>query len=397
MDTYHKPYLLLELDDHDSSLGYETRIEAAIRSFSNHAQKTRADTRTETKQVPKLDFAMVNPHYQTNLKGKTLLLPCWDDFAAPLLAASLRAAGINAIVMQETEATIQASLSTNSGQCLPLNAIVESFVYTVRQLSLDPANCAIWMARATFSCNIPLYPHQMQSILDGIGMGFEKAKVYVGELSFLEISPLAAIDAYQAYLFAGLIRRLACRIRPYEKVKGMTDACVARAMDILVSTFEDRRRNKVKTAEEIIASFEAIPYDRKSRNALVALFGDFYVRDNAVMNQNVIRYIEDNGGEVVSMPFNQYAKMIAATYFSRWMKEGRYGAWFGFSALLAASKVMEKEYYRIFDKVLDQTDPGFDDPSEEILAHYGVILENSGESAENLLKTWYIKKHFPEV
>jgi hypothetical protein len=115
------------------------------------------------------------------------------------------------------------------------------------------------------------------------------------------------------------------------------------------------------------------------------------------MNQNVIQYIEENGGEVVSMPYNQYAKMIADTYFSRWMKEGRYGAWFGFSALLAASKVMEKAYYRIFDRVLEQTDPEFNDPSDEILSRYGVILENSGESAENLLKTWYIKKHFPDV
>jgi predicted CoA-substrate-specific enzyme activase len=393
MDAYGKPYLILELDDHDSSLGYGTRIEAAIRSFRNHWQKTAINKVSQTGH----NFVAANPHYRTDLKGKTLLLPNWDELAAPLLAASLRAAGVNAVVMEETDATIRASLSTNSGQCLPLNAIVESFVHTVRKKNLDPANCAIWMARSAFSCNIPLYPHQMKFILDGMGGGFEKSMVYVGELSFLEISPLAAMDAYQSYLFAGLIRRLACRIRPYEKVKGMTDACVARAMDILVPAFEDRRRNKVKAAEEIIASFEAIPYDCSYRNALVALFGDFYVRDNSVMNQNVIQYIEENGGEVVSMPYNQYAKMIADTYFSRWMKEGRYGAWFGFSALLAASKVMEKAYYRIFDRVLEQTDPEFGDPSNEILARYGVILENSGESSENLLKTWYIKKHFPEV
>lgn len=393
MDAYGKPYLVLELDDHDSSLGYGTRIEAAVRSFRNHWQK---HGRNEIR-IADPGLRAANPHYRTDLKGKTLLLPCWDELAAPLLAASLRAAGIDAVVMEETEGTIRASLSTNSGQCLPLNAIVESFIHTVRKEKLDPADCALWMARVAFSCNIPLYPHQMKNILDNTGNGFEKAMVYVGELSFLEISPLAAIDAYQSYLFAGLIRRLACRIRPYEKVKGMTDACVARAMEILIPAFEDRRRNKVKAAEEIIAGFEAIPYDRNHRNSLVALFGDFYVRDNAVMNQNVIRYIEENGGEVVSMPYNQYAKMIADTYFSRWMKEGRYGALFGFSALLAASKAMEKAYYRLFDRVLEQTDPGFDDSSAEILARYGVLVENSGESAENLLKTWYIKKHFPEV
>ena len=37
-----KPYLILQLDEHDSSVGYETRIEAAVRAFGNHFRgKTR--------------------------------------------------------------------------------------------------------------------------------------------------------------------------------------------------------------------------------------------------------------------------------------------------------------------------------------------------------------------
>ncbi|MCP4720009.1 MAG: CoA activase, partial [Desulfobacteraceae bacterium] len=36
MEHFNKPYLVLELDEHDSSVGYETRIEAAVRAFTNH-------------------------------------------------------------------------------------------------------------------------------------------------------------------------------------------------------------------------------------------------------------------------------------------------------------------------------------------------------------------------
>ena len=36
MERHNKPYLILQLDEHDSSVGYETRIEAAIRAFRNH-------------------------------------------------------------------------------------------------------------------------------------------------------------------------------------------------------------------------------------------------------------------------------------------------------------------------------------------------------------------------
>ncbi len=130
---------------------------------------------------------------------------------------------------------------------------------------------------------------------------------------------------------------------------------------------------------------------------MAALFGDFYVRDNRVMNQDVIGYIEDHSGKVISMPHNQYDKMIADTYFSHWMKKGKNIDYLDFSTLLAAFKAMGKAYYRIFDRMLDETNPGFDDPSGEILARQGVLVENSGEPAENLLKTWYIKKHFPKV
>ena len=36
MEAHEKPYLILQLDEHASNVGYETRIEAAIRSFQNH-------------------------------------------------------------------------------------------------------------------------------------------------------------------------------------------------------------------------------------------------------------------------------------------------------------------------------------------------------------------------
>ncbi len=395
METYGKPFLILELDEHDSAVGYETRIEAAIRAFRNHHE--RAAVFKPLTGLTIRDFSRVNPHYNTTLKGKTLLMPNWDDLAAPLLAATLRAAGVDAVVMEETDETIRQSVSTNNGQCLPLNAIAQSFAHTVRTLSLDPATCALWMARSTLPCNIPLYPHQIKTIFNGMGGGFEHSLVYVGQVSFLDISPHAAIDAYLSYLFAGLIRRLSCRIRPYERVPGSTDVATARAMEILVPVFDDRKRSKVKAAEDIVALFEALAWDRSRRNPLVSLFGDFYVRDNKVMNQDAIRFIEENGGEVISMPYNQYAKMISTTYFSRWVKEGKYGIFLTTSALMAASKVLEKAYYRVFDRILEETNPEFDDPARDILARYGVLEENSGESAENLLKTWYLKKHFPDL
>ena len=50
MEHFNKPYLVLELDEHDSSVGYETRIEAAVRSFTNHSNQ--ADKKRSWKTNP---------------------------------------------------------------------------------------------------------------------------------------------------------------------------------------------------------------------------------------------------------------------------------------------------------------------------------------------------------
>jgi len=54
MEAHDKPYLILQLDEHASSVGYETRIEAAIRSFQNHhaARIEKKNSMGRQKKVP---------------------------------------------------------------------------------------------------------------------------------------------------------------------------------------------------------------------------------------------------------------------------------------------------------------------------------------------------------
>ena len=68
LDRYEKPYLILELDEHDSSVGYETRIEAAVRSFGNHLSR-------ENVRINR-NYDGINPSYQRELsKHKNLVIP----------------------------------------------------------------------------------------------------------------------------------------------------------------------------------------------------------------------------------------------------------------------------------------------------------------------------------
>jgi len=388
LESQNKPYLILELDEHDSSVGYETRIEAAVRAFRNHASFT--EKREKKSKV-------FQPQYTRKLNGKTLLLPNWDPVSCRFLSAILNREGIDTRVLDETDEIIRDSLKHNTGQCIPLNAVTQGAMEYIRRKGLNPAKTALWMARTNLSCNIPLYPYQIQTILQEEGKGMEKVEGYIGRFDFLDFSPKVSLNAYLAFLFTGYIRRMSCRIRPYEIHSGETDRAREKSIAIIEEMFRGDR-NRDEALDEIIPLFESIEtsYNEKPK---VAIFGDFYVRDNPVMNQDLIRFIEANGGEVITTPYSEYAKIIAEAHFRRIIKKKRYATYLMQKPLLKLMTRMEQSFSKRFNRVLK--DPLFtystQEEEEAMFQLFGMRLEHSGESAENLLKIFYLKRNFPEI
>jgi predicted CoA-substrate-specific enzyme activase len=388
MEAHEKPYLILQLDEHESSVGYETRIEAAIRAFKNHHS-------SGTGSKVGIYTPSLFPVKERKLLGRTLLIPNWDDITLKLMVANLRREGIDARLMERTETRIQNSLRYNTGQCIPLNIMAQEFVDYVKSHDLDPAKTLLWMVSSQIACNIGLFPHHLKRLFHSYGQGMEKAGVYVGTMSFMDISLKLPINTYFAYMFGGYIRKIGCRLRPYEKTKGATDGVIKGSMDILVEAFSGKRR-KEETLAEVISRFEAIEISHE-RKPKVAIFGDLYVRDNDVMNQDLVRFIERHNGEVIVTPYTSYAQMIAGAYLRKWFTEGHYLDILSSKALLSTVTRMEKTYHKAFSRVLENPAPGYDESPESILSEYNVRIEHTGESMDNLLKIFYIKRHYPDV
>lgn len=390
MEAHHKPYLILELDEHDSSVGYETRIEAAVRAFRNHA-----DPPGEPGSKPVTALSRVNPALAGHMRDKTVIMPNWDPLTGRLLVSVMKREGYPALLMEETDHTIRQGLQTNSGQCLPLNAIATAFAHTLKQHHLDPSRAVLWMSRSDIACNIKLYPHHIKVLLERMGNGMEKAAVYKGDLSLNDISRRAAVNTWFAYMFGGLVRSLGCRLRPYETRQGLTDQAIQDTMDLLSRSFEGEIPRE-KALTRMAELFRQIPVHRTPRPK-VSIFGDFYVRDNPVMNQDLIHFIEDQGGEVVTTPYYRFVKMIASPYFRKWFREGKYMNLLSHKALFTAMTLMEKRYYRYFEPFFNAPEPVYDDPFEEILATYGLLPEHTGESMDNILKLHYTLKAHPDL
>lgn len=386
MAEHGKPYLILELDEHDSSVGYETRIESAVRSFRNHLRAS------EKPKQP--DYSSLFFESSKKLTGKNLLIPNWDPITCRFLAAVLRREGINAYLIEETQAGISKSLKFNTGQCIPTNAIAQGFVDTVEKYNLDPANTLLWISKSNM-CNLKLYPNFIDSLLTAYGNGMEKAGIYHGELTYIDISIRASINAYFAHMFGGMIRKMGCKIRPYEVVKGATDQVIEKSVQILEDAFLGNR-SKEEAVSQIVSRFEWIETQKTDRPK-VAIFGDIYVRDNPVMNQDLICFIEENGGEVITTPYSEMGKMIAPMYFKKWFNEGLYRSIVSVKALVTGMGLIEKKYQRFFERVIREPEHRYDDDPETIYSKYHVSPDNNGESIENILKVHYLSKHNPDL
>ncbi len=388
LDRAGKPFLVLQLDEHDSNVGYETRIEAAVRAFRNHRAEP---LRSPSSSLP------VAPRFAPSLKGKTVLLPAWDPVAIRLLAASLRHAGYDARALEESPQLVNEGLKTNTGQCIPLNVIAHEFCDYIRRKELDPSNTVLWMIKAAWACNIGMYPSFIRSLVEREGGGMEKAGVYVGDLTMIELGPMVTARAYFAYLYAGLIHRLSCRIRPYEVEPGATDRAVKEALSIFEEALEGKRRLK-KAAREVGTLFTSIKRDESGgRRPKVAIFGDLYLRDNPVMNQDLVKAIEEAGGEVVVIAYTEYTKIVSSGHFQHWIREQKYREFVLFRALLAALQVLENIFQ---DSSSSLAGPGILYEGGDIspyLAPFHVSQEQEGETFENLLKVRRLVKTYPDI
>ena len=388
LDACSKPYLILQIDEHDSGVGYETRIEAALRSFRNHASIKHTAGRQKIQQI--------FPGAEQKIGKRTLLLPNWDTYSARLLTALLRKKGIDARLLEPSEPNIRQSMAHNTGQCIPINIVVQDAIDYIERHSLDPARTLLWMARSRLTCNFRLYPEYIKTLLDKTGHGMEKLGVYEGLVSNLDISLGTAVQTYFAYMLGGLIRKMGCQARPYEMVRGSTNLVIENSLDLLEKSFGGQG-DLESAVIEMARLFNDLPLADHGPKPEVAIFGDLYVRDHEVLNQHLIDFVEHAGGMVVTTPYHDYIKITSSNVIRRMRKKGEYSMVLLYRVMLALLDKLDTKYYKQLESIIGIKEKINPDSLEKHLDIFNVKPYHSGESYDNLLKIFHILEYHPNL
>ncbi len=388
LEARKKPYLILQIDEHDSSVGYETRIEAALRSFRNHAASVPDKKETGMPEI--------FPRLETKVNGKTLLLPNWDNYSNRLMIAMMQRNGIDARSLEPNETSMRKSMVHNKGQCIPINIVAQDFIDYVEKYEMDPSNTLLWVSKSFLTCNIRMYPEYLKHLLDNYGNGMEKAGIYLGNIGNLDLSVTVAVQSYFVYMLGGLIRKMGCMIRPYELKPGETDRVIEESLGTLEKAFRGKK-DLESAVKEMAGLFNSIATDKKNNKPEVAIFGDLYVRDHDIVNQDLIRFIEKAGGVVVTTPYHDYVKITQDNVIRRAVKRGSYETAAMVRLLLSMLDVLDRKYYRYLESILGMKEKVSAHSLKKHLEEFNVKPYHSGESYDNLLKIFHILEYHPEL
>jgi predicted nucleotide-binding protein (sugar kinase/HSP70/actin superfamily) len=222
----------------------------------------------------------------------------------------------------------------------------------------------------------------------------EKSQVYLGNIANLELSMKIAIQSYFVYMLGGLIRKMGCMTRPFELNPGETDRVIESSLGRLEDAFSGRRKLE-PSVQWVAEAFSTIPVWEGQSKPEVAIFGDFYVRDHEVVNQDLIRFIEKAGGVVVTTPYHDYVKLQSENVIRRARKRGHYSSAMITRILLLLLDKLDRRYYRHLESLLGMKETVNTRNLERHLSDFHITPYLSGESYDNLLKILHILEYHP--
>ncbi len=289
-----KPFLVLELDEHGSEGGYQTRIEAFLDVIAGVGKKV-STTSMRPWSSDKSEF-----------EGRTLWIPPMQPTSARLFAAAFRAHGRDArMIPVETQAAFEMGRArTRGSECLPTSATIGGFLALLKERQLDPAKQAMFMGTANGPCRFGQYVLLHRQVLDQEGYSNIPILAPCSHNSYQGIGEDIRHLGFKALLAADNLFKARCRTAPYEREPGSSEALLEKWTRRMEEAVE-RREKLEPLLRKAVDEFSALPVRNETR-PLVGIVGEIYVRSNPFTNDYLVQAIERYGGEAWLTPITEW-------------------------------------------------------------------------------------------
>jgi len=302
------PGLRLTMDEHTAPAGMVTRLEAfknTCRSRDRLVLPTVLSSRTLS--LPELDCRVLVPEPSPH---------------ARVFAALFRRLGVEAEMLPRSPDPDMslARRHVNGDECLPLIQNVQDFLAYLE--SHDGDRLAFFQGGAWGPCRYGLYAPTQALLLNRAGHGDRKICSLTLADTLKRFGLGAAAGAFDGLLAIDALYKMLLATRPYEREPGAAQACFDRwaaQLDAVLVKLPASPRLLVNGAhlrpiEGLLrgagSEFAAIRGPAAPRPRIV-ISGEFYVRLDDRSNQDLIRKVEQAGGEVSLSPASELFQFAA--------------------------------------------------------------------------------------
>ncbi len=325
-----KPHLQLEIDEHSADAGAITRCEAFLDSLK-HTKATNGVT--PKKRLPKTD------------RTKKIYIPYMYDGAFAVKAA-FEACGVEAEVIPESDdETLYWGRKLTSGkECYPCILTTGDMVKLVKDPHFDHERAAFFMPSGNGPCRFGQYHRFHRLVLDDLG--FQHVPIYAPNQDETLYNDLGIMGSqfsrlgWQGIVAVDLLIKKLLETRPYEKEKGISDRIYEASLKRVCEAIR-KGDSPNEALSQSLEEFEKVDLEEPGTKPLIGIVGEIYVRLNRFSNEDVIRKIEQFGGEAWIAPMTEWILYVNTISKRRSLRKK------SFSNLL---KVFLTDYYQKRDE-----------------------------------------------
>ena len=241
------------------------------------------------------------------LEGRRLYLPQMPYGGSYMLAAAIRSIGFDAWPTSDSdERTLELGSRITSGdECYPQKITIGDFLRIIEDEGRDKV--AFLMPTANGPCRFGQYLHLVKAKFAELGYSDVPIVSITSSDGYSSIGSYSSDlirTAWRGVLAHDILMKLLLKTRPYEREKGSADAAYHLSLEELGAAVS---LNGVSHKERMAAllpamlrtreRFRALPADYGHPRPLIGVVGEIFCRQNTFSNFDLIRVVEEQGGE----------------------------------------------------------------------------------------------------
>lgn len=242
-----------------------------------------------------------------NKEGKILLVPNMEPYCVKIMHSVFNSIGYNAHVLEESDETLSIGFKhTSGGECIPCPITTGALIKAMEENNYPPEKVALFMPTACGPCRFGQYAKLNELIFKK--KGWDKIEILspTAENAYDGMPTRARINLWKALLIGDIYRKISCKIRPYEVNKGETDKVIEKHINLMSDYFKQfdvsKASSMIKDCVKEVQSIET----RDEKRPLIGIVGEIYVRSDSYINNDLIKRIEELGGEAWLTPFSEW-------------------------------------------------------------------------------------------